>query len=324
MPAETSKARFIEPMLLQRTDSLPEGANWVYEVKLDGYRALAMKTSGQVYLRSRNNSDFNSKYPGIIKALGTLPDETVIDGELIAVDDSGRPSFGLLQNHSSSKVLIVYYVFDVLIVAGRNVMSDHLSARRDLLRRHILSKLGEPIRESQELNASLPDLIRAVRAHGLEGLVAKRLDSAYEPGQRSGAWRKMRINKGQEFVIAGYTPSARNFDALIFGYHEGDRLLYVARTRNGFTPASREQLYRRFAGLEIAKCPFVNLPELREGRWGQGLTAEKMKECRWLRPVLVGQFEYLEWTSDNHLRHSRFIALREDKNARDVRRKPPG
>ena len=119
--------------------------------------------------------------------------------------------------------------------------------------------------------------------------------------------------QGQEFVIAGYTPSPRNFDALIFGYHEGDRLLYVARTRNGFTSASREQLYRRFAGLEIATCPFVNLPEAREGRWGQGLTAEKIKDCRWLKPALVGQFEYLEWTSDGHLRHSGFVALRSDK-----------
>jgi len=119
-------------------------------------------------------------------------------------------------------------------------------------------------------------------------------------------------------VIGGYTPSVRNFDALIFGYYEGDRLLYAARTRNGFTPARREQLYRRLQGLEIPKCPFVNLPEARSGRWGQGLTADKMKECRWLKPVLVGQFEYVEWTTDNHLRHSRFVALREDKDPRHV------
>ena len=204
-------------MLLQRVDSLPEGAHWAYEVKLDGYRALAMKTSGRVYLRSRNNSDFNSKYPRMVKALGSLPDETVIDGELVALDDRGWPSFSLLQNHRSSKVAIVYYVFEVPIVRGRNVLSEHLSVRRDLLRRQILPELGEPIRESSELDASLPDLIKAVRAHGLEGLVAKRLDSRYESGQRSGAWLKMRVKKGQEFVIAGYTP-ARNFDALIFGY----------------------------------------------------------------------------------------------------------
>jgi ATP-dependent DNA ligase len=130
----------------------------------------------------------------------------------------------------------------------------------------------------------------------------------------------MRLNQGREFVIAGYTRSAKNFDALAFGYFRGTDLIYVARTRSGFTPASREHLYRRFRGLELADCPFVNLPEAKSGRWGQGLTAEKMRECRWLKPQLVGQFEYVEWTPDDHLRHSRFIGLREDKNAREVRR----
>jgi ATP-dependent DNA ligase len=219
-------------------------------------------------------------------------------------------------------VRLAYYVFDVLILAGRNLMQEPLWKRRDLLERSVLPKLSEPVRESSQLRASLPDLIRGVTAHGLEGIVAKRVDSRYEPGQRSGAWQKMRINAGQEFVIGGYTPSPKNFDALIFGYYQGKELLYAARTRNGFTPASRAQLYRRLKSLETPECPFANLPEARGGRWGQGLTAEKMKECHWLKPVLVGQFEYLEWTPDNHLRHSRFVALREDKHPRDVDREP--
>jgi hypothetical protein len=115
-----------------------------------------------------------------------------------------------------------------------------------------------------------------------------------------------------------YTVGGTTFDALVFGYYEGTKLIYVARTRNGFTAASRAALLRKLRPLEIDKCPFANLPESKSGRWGQGLTAEKMKECRWVKPVLVGQFEFLEWTGDNHLRHARFIALREDKNARDV------
>ncbi len=260
------------------------------------------------------------RYPAIVNGLKATPDETVIDGEVVAFDDSGRPSFNTLQNYGSSKVPIFYYAFDVLILAGRDLQSETLDTRRELLRTKVLSKLDEPIRYSADLDAGLPDLIRSVREQRLEGLVAKRRNSAYEPGQRSGAWRKMRINEGQEFVISGYSPSPKNFDALIFGYYEGTKLIYVARTRNGFTPALREQLFRRFRGLQISECPFSNLPESRSGRWGQGLTAAKMKACRWLKPVLVGQFEYVEWTPDNHLRHSRFVALRDDKPARDVHR----
>lgn len=307
-------------MLLFRTERLPEGSQWTYELKLDGYRALAIKTAGKLQLRSRNNNDFNAHYPAIVHALAAMPDETVVDGEVVALDRSGRPSFNTLQNYGSAGAPVIYYIFDVLVLEGRNVTSEPLSRRRELLRQHVLPKLREPIRESPELNASLPDLIAAVRAQGLEGLVAKRLDSRYESGKRSGAWQKMRLNQDQEFVIGGYTPSPKNFDAIVFGYYRGSDLIYAARTRNGFTPASREQLYRRLRGLEISECPFVNLPEAHAGRWGQGLTAEKMRECHWLRPELVGTFEFVEWTSDGHLRHSRFIRLRDDKNPSDVRR----
>jgi bifunctional non-homologous end joining protein LigD len=316
-----AKARFIEPMLLLRKETLPESESWLFELKLDGFRAIAYKTGGKVHLRSRNDKDFNTRYPAIVKALAPMPDETVIDGEIVALDADGRPSFNALQNYGSSTGPLYYYVFDVMVVAGEDVMALPLEDRKGILRSRVLSKLADPIRESPELDASLPQLIQSVKAQGLEGLVAKRRDSRYEPGQRSGAWQKMRVNQGQEFVIAGYTPSARSFDALIFGYYEGDRLLYVARTRNGFTPASREKLFKRFKGLEITQCPFANLPEAKSGRWGVGLTAEKMKECRWLAPELVGRFEFLEWTVDNHLRHSRFMGLREDKKARDVRRR---
>ena len=113
----------------------------------------------------------------------------------------------------------------------------------------------------------------------------------------------------------------QTFDALIFGHYDDDgRRIYVARTRNGFTPQLRDQLTKKFKGLEMSDCPFANLPEARSGRWGQGLTLAKMKDCRWLKPVLVGQFEFVEWTPDDHLRHSRFVGLREDKKAREVKR----
>src|SRR4029453_16959378 len=129
-------------------------------------------------------------------------------------------------------------------------------------------KLGDPNRKPPELEARLPALIQSVKVQGLEGLVAKRRDSRYESGQRSGAWQKMRVNQGQEFVIGGYTPTAGSFDALIFGYYEGGELIYGARTRNGFTPRSRLDLLKRLRELETLVCPVANLPEPTGGRWG--------------------------------------------------------
>ena len=306
------KAKFIEPMLLKQAPMLPEGEAWLYELKLDGYRGIAFKTGGKVHLRSRNDKDFAVRYPGIVTALANLPDDTVIDGEVVALDESGRPSFNLLQNYGLSQAPILFYVFDVMVFAGNDVRGETLTDRRKLLGE---LKLKDPVREAAVLDAILSDIVASVKAQGLEGMVGKRRDSTYEPGQRSGVWQKMRINQGQEFVIGGYTVGDRTFDALVFGYYEGNSLLFASKTRNGFTPPLREALMRKFKGLERADCPFANLPEKREGRWGQGITAAKMKDCRWLEPVLVAQFEFVEWTPDNHLRHSKFVGLRTDKKA---------
>jgi len=314
------KARFVAPMLLLRSETLPDDPDrWAYQLKFDGYRAVAYKTGGRISLRSRNNNDFTLRHPDIVRALAKIPDETVIDGELVALDENGRPSFYALQNFAGSTT-VLYYVFDVMVLAGRDVKAEPLDARQTLLERRIVPKLADPARFMGELEAPLRDLIHSVKAHGLEGLVAKRRNSRYEPGLRSGAWMKMRVNRGQEFVIGGYTIGTKTFDALIFGYYEGDRLIYAARTRSGFTPAIREHIARKLRRLETTHCPFANLPEARSGRWRQGLTKEKMADCRWVKPELIGQFEFLEWTADNHLRHSRFMGLREDKPARDIRR----
>lgn len=271
-------------------------------------------------LRSRNDNDFNDDYPRVAQALANLPNDTVIDGEVVAFDHSGRPSFNNLQNRASNTAPVFYYVFDVLMLAGRNLMNETLDTRRELLKAKVLPKLREPLRFSDELRGTVAELLQAVRTYRFEGVVAKRRNSLYEPGKRSGAWRKMRVNQGRDFVIGGYTVGTSTFDALIFGYYEGDDLIYVARTRNGFTPGLRRELFAKLRKLKVATCPFSNLPERKGGRWGQGLTAAKMAECRWVKPVLVGQFEFVEWTPDNHLRHSRFVALREDKEPRTVGR----
>jgi len=315
---EKVKAHFIPPMLLRRTAQLPDdGGRWEYQIKLDGYRSIAFKSSGHVCLRSRNNKNFALRYSGVAKALSGIPDETVLDGELVVLDASGHPSFNALQHLGKKNTPVYFYVFDLLVLAGRDVMRESFAHRQELLRAKVLPKLKEPIRYLTGLDADLSKLMKSVQSQGLEGLVAKRKDSPYQPGERGYSWLKMRLNLGQEFVIGGYT-IGNPFDAIVFGFYEGKKLIYAARTRNGFTPATRAALFRKFKGLEIPDCPFINLPESKTGRWGQGLTAAKMKDCRWLKPVLVGQFEFLEWTGENHLRHSRFIALRDDKKARDV------
>jgi bifunctional non-homologous end joining protein LigD len=320
MAEKKLKAAFVEPMLLSKTEQLPAGESWFYEIKFDGYRCLAIKSGGKVRLYSRNGNDFTDRYVSITKAFSALPDETAVDGEVVALDRDGRPSFNTLQNYGSAGAPLLFYVFDLLFLSGRNVMEEPLMKRRELLESHVLPRLNEPIRYSSELKASLRDLIQSVKAQGLEGLIAKRRDGKYEPGARSGSWQKMRVSQGQEFVIGGYTPAPKNFDALVIGYYEKGKLMYAARTRNGFTPASRSELFKKIKPLETKECPFANLPEAKGGRWGAGLTSEKMGECRWTKPALIGQFEFVEWTADNHLRHSRFMALRDDKKAKDVHR----
>jgi len=167
----------------------------MYELKLDGYRALAIKTGQRVQLRSRNNNDFTGKYPAIVKALERRPDESVIDGELVAFDKSGRPSFNTLQNGETSGVPISYFLFDVLVLAGRNLLGESLNVRRALLRTKLLPKVKDPVREAPELKGTLRDIVAAVRSHRFEGVVAKRLDSLYETGRRSGAWQRCASTK---------------------------------------------------------------------------------------------------------------------------------
>jgi DNA ligase D-like protein (predicted ligase) len=312
-----AKANFIEPMLLLRSATLPEDDGWIREIKLDGYRTIAFKNAGKIQLRSRNDNDMAARYPAIAKALSKLPEDTIVDGELVALDEDDRPSFNLLQNYGNSSGPLLFFIFDLLMLSGRDLKEESLETRRALLEKKVISKLSDPIRLSPALEGSMKALIASVKQNRLEGLVAKRKDSVYQPGLRTGLWRKMRVNVGQEFVIGGYTPSAKNFDAMVIGFYEGKKLIYSARVRNGFTPATREKLFKVLKPYETDKCPFANLPELRSGRWGAGLTAAKMEDCRWLEPALVAQFEFLEW-SGNHLRHPHFVAMRDDKDPRKV------
>jgi bifunctional non-homologous end joining protein LigD len=307
--------KFIEPMLADAVAKLPYGSDdWMYEIKLDGYRCLAGKDSRGVRLWSRRQNLFTEDFPGVAQASADLPSDTLIDGEVVALDGQGRMSFNLLQHRSQANT-IRFYAFDLLIYRGRSTLGLELSKRRELLAQ-VVASLGESIQMSESFEADSAELPRVAKQLGFEGVVAKRKHSLYEPGKRSGAWVKYRMNKGQELVVGGYTPG-NPFDALIVGYYQGDRFHFAAKVRNGFVPQVRRNIYEKFKGREVEECPFDNLPE-KKSRTPWALTREEMKNCVWLKPELVAQIEFTEWTPDGHLRHAKFAGLREDKEPQEV------
>jgi len=296
--------------------TLPEGPAWTYEVKLDGFRLEAVKQDGEVVLYSRRGNVLNKKFQYIADALKELPDSTILDGEIVALDADNRSDFSLLQNFRSAETKIHYYAFDALMHKGKPLTQQPLAERRAILEK--ILPINEHVSLSVFDSGSARRMVQFVRKQGLEGVIAKREDSLYEPGKRSGLWSKYRINLGHEFVIGGYTPGSNGFDALIIGFYRGKEFLFAARVRAGFIPATRKDVYKRIASLKITKCPFANLPQKEAGRWGQGLTAEKMKGCVWLKPKAVARFDFLEWTGADHLRHPKFVAMRDDKDPRQV------
>jgi DNA ligase D-like protein (predicted ligase) len=319
MPA--LKAFPFEPMLCESAERPPEGRDWRYELKLDGFRAIGRKSGRSAQLWSRNQKDFSRRFPGVVKAIASLPSDIVIDGEIVALERSGTPSFSLLQGIGSAT--IVMYAFDLLMWQGKDVRSWPLEKRRQQLRK-VVQRLPDTIRFSETFDVPLSELVRAVRQHQLEGIVAKRACSQYRPGVRCGDWVKWRANRGQEFVIGGYVPNGTAVDSILVGYYIGRDLLYASAVRAGISKEFRRALLPHFEKLQTAQCPFANLPERTERRWGEGLTAAKMGLCRWLDPFLVARIELLEWTPENRLRHSRFAGIRSDKDASDVVREGDG
>jgi bifunctional non-homologous end joining protein LigD len=210
-----SALRF-EPMLCESAEQPPDGPEWRYELKLDGYRAIGFKTDGQAHLWSRNGKDFVRRFPEVAKAIASLPEDTAIDGEIVALDADGKPSFAFLQGFAKGTAPIVFYAFDLLILRGKDLRLSPLEERRKRLRK-IVDGLPEIIRYSETFRVPAATLVRVVRENGLEGIVAKRVGSTYRSG-RSGDWLKWRANRGQEFVIGGYIPASSTFDSLLVGH----------------------------------------------------------------------------------------------------------
>ncbi len=304
---------------------LPDDKDWTFEVKWDGYRALAVGGAGKVIIYSRNEKRLDQRFPNIVQGLSTIPGSWVIDGEIVAFDANGRPSFQILQNSRSSPHGTAFYAFDLIQLNGVDLQARPLKERRkilDALLRKPVKRLlaGErtAVRTSPVLKASGQEAFQAIKGLDMEGIIGKRSGSRYEAGERSGSWIKMRANQEQELVIGGYVPGSHGFDSLVVGYYAGKKLMYAARVKNGFVPRIRDEVFPMLKARQTTRCPFANLPEDHRARFGEALTAEKMGECRWVRPDLVCQVAFLEWTDANHLRHASFIGMREDKNAKSV------
>ncbi len=316
--ASDSPARFVQPMQCKAVTELPQTSNWKWEIKFDGYRCIAVKNGGRVDLFSRNENRLNKRFGRLVEALERLPGKSfTIDGEVVALDRRGRPSFQLLQNQQAEPNSLYLYVFDLLHHDGRDLTNLPLPERRQRLE-EVLRNARDPIRFSPLLPGSAEEVTRAVQKLGLEGVIGKREDSVYQSGERSGAWVKHRTECAQEFVIGGYIPGGKTFDSLLVGVYEGKGLFFTAKVKDGFVPRVREEIFREMKAMPGSSCPFVNLPETKGRRWGDALTKEKMKECRWLKPKLVCQVGFVEWTDAGHLRHAKFIGMRDDKAAKEV------
>jgi bifunctional non-homologous end joining protein LigD len=269
-------------------------------------------------LASRNLKNITAQFPGLAQAISRVRAKTaVIDGEIVALDANGRPSFQGLHHASFDGLAIAYYAFDLLHLNGRDLTRVALDDRRAALRDVVA---GSGVLLSDSLPGTPDQIASAVRRLGLEGVVAKRRRSTYTAGRRSDAWIKVRFARRQELVIGGFKPNGRTFDSLVVGHYDGPRLLSAGKVRNGLTPHSRADLYARMRGLVVDRCPFANLPTGSTSHWGEGITAEEMKALTWVKPKVVAEVSFVEWTRDGSLRHASFVALREDKRPRDVHR----
>lgn len=319
-----SKAGFVPPMKCRLVKAPPKGDEWIYEIKFDGFRAVAIKRHDEVELLSRSEKDLTARFPQIAEAVRALPcRDGILDGEIVALDEKGRSSFQLLQMANmpgQTRAPLCLYAFDLLNLDGIDLTGMALSKRKEILQA-LIQPAHEPIRFSADIRGDPNKLLAEIRKRGLEGIVAKRLDAKYEAGLRTGSWQKIKIVNEQEFVIGGYTApkgSRDFFGAILVGYFEKEKFIFASKVGTGFNQTLLNSLHKQFERLKRDDCPFVNLPEKRSGRYGQGVTAAEMKRCSWVEPKLVAQIHFTEWTRDGHLRHPVFMGLREDKEATEV------
>ena len=325
----SAKPRFVEPMKAKLVEKPPATGDWIYELKFDGIRLIAIKDHEKVSLLSRNQNDLSARFHEIVDAVKNLPaDECVVDGEVVALDEEGRSSFQLLQAREMEgrKSPVYFYAFDLLQLDGKGLISLPLEARKNVLE-NLCAGGGDPrIRCSGAIGGDADQLLKEVQRRGLEGIIGKLRNSVYEPGRRSGAWIKLKCVNEQEFVIGGYTPpqgARKHFGAILVGYYKDRDLMFAGKAGTGFTTKSLAALHKKFCAEERADCPFVDLPSKQNGQWVLGITPSTMKKIHWIKPKFVAEIKFAEWTRDGKLRAPVFMGLREDKKPREVVREAP-
>ncbi len=298
-------------MLAKLVTKLPSGPRWEYEAKWDGYRIEAVKLGKSVRLFSRRGSDFTKKFARVAEDVAGLETESaVIDGEVVALDETGHPSFQALQHAKSlpAGFRLVFFAFDLLSVDGKNLRRLPLVERRELLRELVE---GSDVMFSGSLIGTAAAVQRVVKRYGLEGVVAKRTDSVYEAGERTGAWVKLPLKPKDEFVIGAYRPAGNLAEILLVGKFEAGRLVFCGKVHQGLNPWNRRELVKLLKPLAVARCPFVNLPTTKKkSHWGEGVSAEEMAEYIWVRPEVVAEVRFAEWTRGGVLRHAEFVGVR--------------
>lgn len=285
-----------------------DSKEWIYEIKWDGYRAVAYKKNKNLQLLSRNEKLFNDRFPAIVKELEKLPGTFILDGEIVILDKQGRSHFQLLQNYQKQKIgTPYYYLFDILSYNGQNLTDTPLVNRKEILKKLLKQRRFKYLRYSDHIEEKGRAFFRLAKKKGLEGIIAKRKESSYQP-RRSSDWLKIKTGMRQEVVIGGFTKpkgSRKKFGALLVGVYEKGKLSYVGHVGGGFHAKLLTDLYNLMQKLIVPKCPFHNEPL-------------PNASVTWIRPLLVCEVSFVEWTQAGIMRQPIFKGLRIDKTAKKV------
>lgn len=307
-------SHYYKPMLCTLVEGPFDDPDWGFEIKWDGYRAIAEIGPRSNKLYSRNGLSFEDDYPDIFDALARVRHTVVIDGEIVALDSRHRPRFQLLQKYKDNPdVPLYYYVFDMLALDGRDIRALPLSERKVMLKRVLPGGARSLIRYSDHIVGKGKTMFREIGKKDLEGIVAKRLSSHYHSGRRTRDWLKIKHHRGQEAIICGFTEpkgARSHFGSLLLGVYDKGRLRYAGNTGTGFTETTLAMLYKKMKRLVTSKSPFKE-------------AVDAKGPVTWVRPVLVANVKFTEWTQEGRMRHPVFLGLREDKPARQVTREKP-